>query len=649
MYLGVDYYPEHWDLFMMDNDLERILKTGANTIRIGEFTWHMMETEEGKFDFSYFDLVIQKAKDHGLKVIFGTPTSTFPAWLAKRYPEILSKDEKGTTRAFGGRRQYCFNSDIYMKYAARITEQVVKHFAEEAAVVAWQMDNEIGHEGSDQCFCEKCHEKFQHFLNAKYGHIDILNKAYGTIFWGQTYNAFNEIPIPVPTITTHNPSLQLDWARFRSDSLNGYGNEMIRIVKEHKGEGQKITHNYFGGFFDRAYDQNVMSLNLDVVSYDNYPVWGGLDAPVSPAHIAMNHDYIRGLKKQNYWILEELMGAQGHTDIGYLPRPNQAQLWAYQAMAKGCEALLFFRWRTMSRGAEQHCQGILDVDNKDNRKLQEVTSFFKDIIDYEAVLKTPITSEVAIVYDYDNRWSWHYQPQSSGFNYTEEFLRLYQGFHNYNVSTDVIASSRSFEPYKVIVCPVMQVMDATFKERLEAFVELGGTVILTFRSGIKDRDNNLLFGETIPGYLSRLCGIEIQEFESLGEAKQVSMRGFGRLHEQSFNAGVWRDFIVPKGAEVLFKYADSPYDHYAAVTCNTYGKGNAYYVGCGIEATGIDAIVKRVISDLSLCYEETEQGIEVVYRGKEAERIRVVLNHNEVDSMYREVNLKPYEVLIERL
>jgi beta-galactosidase len=154
MRLGVDYYPEYWPAELMDEDLDGIAGLGANMVRIGEFAWHLMEPTEGAFDFSFYDKVIMKAKARGIDIMFGTPTATFPAWLAKKHPSILSKDEAGIQRVFGGRRQYCFNSAQYRAYSARITRELVKRFAGEPAIVAWQIDNEFGHEGSDMCYCE---------------------------------------------------------------------------------------------------------------------------------------------------------------------------------------------------------------------------------------------------------------------------------------------------------------------------------------------------------------------------------------------------------------------------------------------------------------------------------------------------------------
>ena len=211
MYLGVDYYPEHWDKNMIDKDLDNILELNCNVIRIGEFAWHMMESTEGNFDFSYFDRVIEKAKKKGLKVIFGTPTATMPAWLANKYPEVLSEDEFNHKRVFGGRRQYCFNSKTYYKYSEKIIRELANHYKNEENIVAWQIDNEFGHEGSDLCYCDSCKKEFNEYLKKEYDNdINKLNETWGTIFWSQTYNTFEEIPLPKPTITTHNPSLRME-------------------------------------------------------------------------------------------------------------------------------------------------------------------------------------------------------------------------------------------------------------------------------------------------------------------------------------------------------------------------------------------------------------------------------------------------------
>ncbi len=649
MYLGVDYYPEHWDVGMMDEDMERIREMGANIIRIGEFAWHMLERTEGVYDFSFFDEVIRKAGEHNLKVIFGTPTATFPAWLAAKHPSILSEDEYGHVRAFGGRRQYCFNSDIYREYSRRIVEQLVSHYNGEENIIAWQVDNEFGHEGSDMCWCESCRKGFRRFLREKYQSIEELNRVYGTIFWGQTYNSFEELPIPQPTITIHNPSLSLDWARFRSYSINSFGKLHIDLVKRLKGSHQQVTHNFFGGFFDKAYDQNIMAEELDFASYDNYPVWGGLIEPIKPAHIAMTLDYIRGLKKSNFWILEELMGAQGHNVIGYLPRPGQAKLWAYHAMARGCENMLFFRWRGMTRGAEQFCLGIIDQNNETGRKYNEVKAFMEDVRSNREAFEGEIKAEVAVLYDFDNIWSWHYQPQSAQFDFTKELMRLYEPFYRLNAKLDVISAGKDFSGYKVLVVPVLQIVDEQLAERLRTFASQGGTVIFSFRAGIKDRDNNIYFGKVFPCNLKDFAGICIKEAESLQSEQKVELAGQGRYTGRKGSCSVWRDMITTDGAEILYSYSDSFYSENACITVNNYDKGKVYYVGGGADPDTLSLLAAE-IADYSGIYQvEAPEGLEVCMRTNGHDKWHIVCNHTGSEILYGGITYGPYESRITRL
>ena len=646
MYLGVDYYPEHWDISMMDSDLTRMKEMGVNTIRIGEFSWHIMENEEGKFDFSFFDNVIKKAVEYDFKVIFGTPTATFPAWISKAHPSILSEDIDGHKRVFGGRRQYCFNSNIYREYSRKIVEHLIAHYRDEEAIIAWQIDNEFGHEGSDLCYCDQCHGAFQKFLEDKYKTIKNLNDTYGTIFWGQTYNDFDEVPIPKKTITTHNPSLQLDFARFRDYSINSYAKMQIEIVRALKGDHQQITHNFYGGFFDKCYNQNIMAEELDFASYDNYPVWGGLKKPLTPHHIAMTHDYIRGLKNKNYWILEQIMGAQGHTVIGYLPRPNQAKMWSYQAIAHGCSNILYFRWRGMNKGAEQYCLGIIDQNDRKGRKYYEVQEFFKDISQYEKLVDSPIKSEVAILYSFDNIWSWKWQPQSTEFDFTSELLRLYTPFYNLNVNIDVISVDKEFNKYKVVILPVMMVIESELATRLEEFVRNGGIIIFSFRTGIKDKNNNIYFGKVFPGYVQKLCGIEIEESESLQDNQKIEILGHG-IYENITGVGkVWRDMITPTTAEVLFSYGDEFYNQKAAITCNSYGFGKVYYIGSGVDEDTLNIIAETITKEVEIQFEKTPKAVEVVFRQVENTQYKFIINHEEYEVIYEDNVLGPYEVRI---
>lgn len=646
MLLGVDYYPEQWDISIMEEDLANIKELGSNVIRIGEFAWHLMEKEEGKYDFSFFDTVIKKANEYGLKVIFGTPTATIPAWLVKKYPEILSEFENGEKRTFGGRHIYCFNSEVFYKYSEKIIRELANHYKDEKNIVAWQIDNEFGHEGSDECYCPKCHRAFQEFLRNKFNNsIDELNKTYGTTFWSQEYNSFEEIPVPKKTITTHNPALRLDWERFRSKSIVDYSNFQVELLKSIIPDCV-VIHDFPGGGLDKHVDYSKVAQKLNVVAFNNYPVWGGQKEPIPPHEIAFGLDYIRGLKRENFWITEAIMGAQGHDITGFLPRPNQAKMWSCQGMARGCSSLIYFRYRGATKGAEQFCYGILDADNKKRRKFYEVKDFFHNIIKYEDILEHPIKSKVAIVYDYDSLASFRIQKQSILLDCHQEMKKFYKPFYDSNIMVDIISEDKDFSEYKILILPVMIIWKRELTEKVKEFAKNGGIVVMTYRTAVKDIDNNLTLGEMLPVGYNDFVGAYVEETESLQEYNSLDLEGKGFFNGIKGKGGIFRDMLVSKGAEVLFRYNDKFYDTFSAVTKNSYGKGKVYYIGCSPEEATLKLIVDDILNSAELQKTLSPDNVEIVVRENGDKQIKIYINHNDYEVKVENICLKPFEYKI---
>lgn len=649
MLLGVDYYPEQWDPSLMDSDMDTMLEMGCNVIRIAEFSWHLMEKTEGQYDFSFFDNVIAKAKKKGLKVILGTPTATIPAWLAHKHPDILSEFEGGKKRAFGGRHVYCFNSPAMYAYSEKIIRAMAEHYRDETQVAAWQIDNELGHEGSDVCYCPQCRKAFQRYLEEKFeGSIDRLNDTYGTAFWSQEYNCFEEIPLPEETITTHNPALRMDWERFRSKSIVDFINFQARILREVIPHAL-VMHDFPGGGLDKHVDYSETARNLDLAAYNNYPVWGGQKEPIAPHEIAFGLDYIRGLKQQNFWITEAIMGAQGHDVTGFLPRPNQAKMWSYQGMAHGCESMMYFRYRGATKGAEQFCYGILDADNIKGRKFREVQSFFTDIRNYEKAMESPIRSEVAIVYDYDSLASFRIQRQSILLDCQGEMKKLYKAFFDVNVPVDVIPSSADISKYKVVLLPQMIIARPEFQNRVKDFVNAGGTLVLTYRNAVKDVDNNLPFGESVPVGYRELAGVTVAETESLQEILAFPLIGQGAFEGESGQGGIFRDMLEVTDAQVLYHYGDAFYTRYAAVTRKQHNKGMVYYLGCALDEAVTAKIMGTILADSHIDVIPSDSGVEVVLRGGAQQRVRMLINHNAFEASAGDITLEPFGCRIEEL
>lgn len=642
MYFGVDYYPEQWAPELLEEDLNRIAELGCNVIRIGEFAWHLMEPEKGKFDFSFFDHVIAAAGKRGLSVIFGTPTAAPPAWLAHAHPDILSQPETGVPRAYGGRHVACYSSEHYLKRSRAIVTALAEHYRDEHLIVAWQIDNELGHEGSDKCWCPRCRKKFQSFLSRKFcGDICALNSAYGTTFWSQEYNSFEEIPLPAPTVTVHNPALRLDWERFCSENIRAFAEEQCDIIRRIIPDAF-IVHDFPGGGLTKSVDYAAVSELLDKAAYNNYPVWGGQKEPLPPEEIAFGLDYIRGLKGERFWITEAIMGAQGHDITGCLPRPGQAKIWSWQAMAHGCDGLLYFRYRGAAKGAEQFCYGLLDPDNVPRRRFFEAQGFFSEVRQFEAALSAPLRAEAAILYDYDSLASFRIQRQSLLLDTEREMKRLHGILYRRGVGVDVVPASRDFSAYKLVIVPNMAVTNPEFAARLKDYVAAGGTTLVTFRTSVKDRDNNLVFGKSLPVDLNDLLGLYVEETESVQELDSIPIAG----EHGTGRAGVFRDMIVPEGAQVLWRYDDEFYRRYAAITRCDYGRGAAYYLGTVPDPSVLDTLFDEMMSCASLESMELPGGVECVVRGEGTECVRILINHNAYSVAFMGRELGPFEVAV---
>lgn len=640
MYLGVDYYPEQWDAEFLEQDLARMVSAGINYIRIAEFAWHLMEPNEGDFQFDYFHLVLNRAKHYGLKVMLGTPTATLPAWLAKKYPEVLSVDEFGIKRHFGGRRQACLNSPVYREKSAIISTKMAQAYANHPAVVAWQIDNELGHETSDWCYCEHCEREFQTYLQDQFASIDDLNYRLGTVFWSQTYNSFAEIELPRPTIPAKNPGLMLYFYRFRAATITSFTREQAEILRKIIPASQQITHNYPGDYYNKAQNFTDISEQLDVVALNNYPVWGGLEQPVEYGKIAMKLDQTRGfLPGKNFWITEQLIGAQAHTIMGYLPRPGQARLWSWQAMLHGCNNLIYFRWRTATKGAEQFCYGVLDQDNQDGPRYHEMQQVFNEARKYQNEINQPITAQVALIYNPDNIYAWKIQPQSTALDIHHEHFRLYQGFIRHNVAIDVIDIRQSIDNYKIILLPAPLLLTKEQINHLHDFIAKGGIVISTFRAAIKDQDNAVYFNQNNP-WLSH-AGVKAYYIESLGINNQITIQD--ELGTQ-YQAGVWRDMLetINDQAKIIYRYSDE-FAAYGAVSETIIGSGKLIHIATAVEDKDFWlGLAAQTLDQQGIPAIITPDGVEIIRRGA----TNFILNHNSQTVKFNDLELKPYAVVM---
>lgn len=620
MYVGVDYYPEHWPRERWATDARLMQEAGFNIVRLAEFAWVFMEPEEGRFEFAWLDDALGILAEHGISAILGTPTAVMPAWVARKYPETLAMQLDGQRKVWGVRKNNCFTSGAYRFLSERITRAMAEHFANTPNVIGWQTDNEF--DGA-MCYCDTCRADFQDWLRAKYKTLDALNAAWGTHFWGQCYGTWGEIPVP-DNMGTQNPSLCLDWKRYNSWLNVRFQHDQVRIMRDCC-PNHFITHNFMGMFNELDYYDLAEDLNF--VSWDNYPVWGNISIPYDASAGA---DMMRGLKRQNFWIMEQTAGPGGWGAFGRNPRPGEIRKIAYQQLAHGADGQIWFRWRTCTAGREQYWHGLLGHDGRPLRRYQEAAQTAQEYHALAAELDgTTVQAEVAIVMDYDSIWALKIQPGYGENNYHDAMRHYYQALFRAGINADFIPSTADFAAYKVVIAPDLYILPDAVADRLHAYVEAGGILLTDCRTGVKD-ETNLCYDRTLPGKLSEVLGITIEEYEAVDKEISYPVKGKERLGGE-FTAVQYVDWVTPTGADVLARYQQWHLEPFAVATRNQFGKGLGYYVGTVIkEDRFYDALIKEILNEAEITALITPPpGVEVSRRAGNGKELLFVINHTE--------------------
>ena len=584
--LGTCYYPEHWDSTLWAEDLQRMLSAGIGTIRIAEFAWSKFEPREGEFTFTFFDEFLDVAEKAGMKVIFGTPSATPPAWLTEKYPEVLNAKIDGTLYRHGMRRHYNYNSPKYQELVSRIVDRIGAHYAKRPCIIGWQIDNEINCETAE-FYSESDTVAFRRFLKDRYGTLDALNKAWGTVFWNQTYTEWEEIHVPRPTIhNSTNPHECLDYIRFVSDSANRWCKMQADILRKYVKPGDFITTN---GMFGSLDNHRMTDEALDVYTYDSYPNFAfcmdrdpkhstGLNDRAWSGHLTE----VRSICP-HFGIMEQQSGANGwNTRMeAPAPKPGQMKLWTMQSIAHGADFVSYFRWRTVTQGTEIYWHGILDYDNRDNRKLAEVKDIHQRLKAIGETAGSVYRAKAGLLRDYDNIWdsqvdTWH---KRLAYSSEDEIFYAAQISHTPLDYVWMLESTEVSElaAYDVLFYPHPEILTQSRADLLRAYVEQGGTLVLGARTGQKDIHGQCVMAP-MPGLLAPLTATDVSEFTFVGPADEPqTMKWNGR----SLPTGLFSDIldITGENAKVLASYEKDYYQGRSALIETTTGKGRTLHFG----------------------------------------------------------------------
>jgi beta-galactosidase len=613
MYFGVDYYPEHWDETSWEPDLRLMKEARFNMVRITEFAWSRLEPREGEYEFAWLDRFLKLCEQQDMLVMMGIPARNVPAWLIKKFPDLAVKTKEGIRESFGSRYTICLNHPFWSEYAIRLGERMAARYGNHPLVHSWHLDNEYG--DSNICYCDHCRIRFTEWLKNKYGSVQKLNAEWGLVFWSLEIADWDELWLPALTNRfSHNPGLLQDYRRFVSWTTEQFVKRQADVFRK-LAPAQPITTN-LQSMTRYHTDYYKLSEQIDMVSTNYYP-------PLS--YNSADLDLMRSLKNQNFWVVEQKSGPPGFAHNGYLtPAPGETRMYTYQSIGHGADAILYFRWRPSNFGQEQFHKGILDYDSKTNRIFKEISQVGAELEKLSPVVKgTTCQAEIAILFSYDARWALeHYYPHPD-IQYRDYFLKYYLELQRNHVMTDLVHPKTDLHKYKAVFVPLLYLMDQEIADNLARYVEQGGTLVYTFRSGAKDENNNVVRSTLLP-VIKRMLGIEIEEAFALAPEVVNSITTVGG---ETFRSSRWVDLLQVDKAEVIARYDSQWYKGYPAVTSNRYGKGKAYYIGTFTEDRFFESIVSKVLNETGVQpLLNTPEEVEVTVRTDGHKSVYFILN-----------------------
>lgn len=620
---GGDYNPEQWDEATWAEDMRLFKLAGIDTVTLNVFSWAALQPAEDVYDFSKLDKIMAMCRENGLKVVLATSTAAHPAWMAKKYPEILRTEADGRRRKFGSRHNSCPNSRIYRKFSVALAEKLAQRYGSWDNVVAWHISNEYGGE----CYCENCEKAFRGWIKARYGDIAALNKAWNTAFWSHTFYDWDEVVLPDYQSehwgwerTTYQ-SISLDYRRFNSDSMLDCYKLEYDAVKKYTPH-IPVTTNFME--FYKPLDYQKWAKHMDFVSWDSYP------APdYTQAQMALNHELMRGLKDGKPFVLmEQTPSVTNWQPFNSLKRPGVMRLWSYQAVAHGSDSVMFFQMRRSIGACEKYHGAIIDHAGHENtRVFREAAALGAELkVIGGKTLGSRIASDVGIVFDWDNWWAIEYSAGPSVMlKYRDEVQNYYTALHGMNIPADIIGVDGKFDRYKVIVAPVLYMVKPGVDEKLRQFVKNGGTLVTTFFSGYVN-ENDIVTTGGYPGKLRDILGIWVEESDALPEngANHFTWEG------QRYPARLLCDLLHSEGAEVLASYEEDFYAGMPVLTCNRFGAGKAYYVAARSDGDFYSRFVARICEECNVEPVLRCDGVEATRRvGAEGEYLFLLNHHKE--------------------
>jgi beta-galactosidase len=591
LFVGTNYHPhDNKSPEKIKKDIQMMKAAGLNVVRMGHLAWDSYEPYDGKFDFAWFDKVMDMMSEAGIKVILDIAIRPAPIWLHQEFPSIDVVDANGNVQYPNHRYMDDVGDPNYQKYAVRYADSITKHYAKHPALLAFGIDNESG--DGPISHSEIVKQRFIEWLKKKYVNVDNLNNAWATQRWSRRINQFDEIGLPVSGSVTGAPERMLDFRRFVSDEVNQVLFEVLDKVSANAPNALTNTNAwYYSGMKYIDYSQIAYSGKMTREGSGFYPGnslttnWGVMNASFGISRIQFESD-------NPFWCSE-------FTTMTAVP--NSIRKSAYATLMYGNQMVCGWTWQSMHGGEEQYLEGMLDWDGVPNRKYYEYKKIASEFKKIEKYFPYKLQAEVGLAYSFPS------QIASSAFpeQHDNQLQACWDMFCWRNMDSKIVEISKSNLNYKLLFIPGVAVMDELTANKIHDFVKNGGTVVMTSNSAIVD-ETGKVFASSHPGRLNDVFGIRIGSFEETESFNEISRKSFtGKKIElnykgKSINTESARfDIIELKGAEILGSITSMDKD-YPIITSNKYGKGRAIYVGLPAKGEVLDPLLDELITELGI-------------------------------------------------
>ncbi len=618
---GGDYNPEQWDRDIWEQDMKLLKEAGIDIVTLNVFNWAMLQPDEETYDFTMLDETIERVSGEGMYICLATSTGAHPAWMARKYPDILRTEFNGMKRKFGGRHNSCPNSPTFQKYSVRLAGELARRYQNRENILLWHVNNEYG----GACYCENCEKAFRVWLKKKYRTIEKLNREWNTHFWGHTYYDWDDIVLP-NLLSEHfeeersmHQGMTLDYMRFNSDS-------MLKNFKEEAAEIKKylpdavVTTNLMGAY--KQLDYKKWADAMDIISWDNYPQY-----KADPALTAMNHELMRGSKGGDpFLLMEQTPSVTNWLADNGLKRPGVMRLLSFQAVAHGADTVMFFQMRRSPAGCEKFHGAVIDhVGTNRTRVYRECAALGNELhMLGDTMTGGRVHADTAMIFDWDTWWAVECSAgPSTRLRYTEEFFQYYEALHYNNIAVDIIGMEDDFTKYKCVIAPLFYMVKGDVDERMKKYVKSGGRIVFTYMSGYVNENDYITVGG-YPGKLREMAGIWAEEIDALAEEDANEFQFGG----EDYKATLLCDILHLEGAQALASYEKDFYKGTPVITENYYGNGKVYYVGTRSERRFYRKFLEGICKECGIePVLKGGEGIEITKRSKEGKHYYFLLNH----------------------